>query len=85
MWKVLRPQTKGQWGLEERQGGKGEVQKPTYLTAGEQQGDAAYGPQGQVQVLHHRGCRERDQQPGISLYANFREARGQANWGYLLF
>lgn len=59
-------------------------QQSTYLTPGEQWGDAADGPQGQVQVLHHRGCVERGaNDQGTQLYASSRGPLGTYQLGAL--
>lgn len=42
------------------------MQEPTYLTAGEQQGNAGDRPQGHMQVFHHCGCGERGVTRGLT-------------------
>lgn len=58
-----------------------------YLTPGEQRREAADGPQGQMQILHHRGYVGREGPVNrCLLFANSREAlRGKSVGGIICF
>lgn len=61
-------------------------QQPTYLTPGEQRREAADGLQGQVQILHHRGCVGREgpvtRGPALGKLQGGRQR--QVSWGHYL-